>query len=91
MKNINRISLAAYLVSIVCLLWGIMTDARYIAIKAVQLSVSPEMFPSMLSWVPPLSFWLAVIGAVLFALIGYLLKISTRLFYVYEFEHSHND
>ncbi|MDJ0677049.1 MAG: Rieske 2Fe-2S domain-containing protein [Calothrix sp. MO_167.B42] len=90
LKNINRISLAAYIMSIVCLCWGIIVDARYIAIQAIQLSASPEMLLSALSWAPPLNFWLAVIGAVLFALTGYLLKKFTRLFYVYEFEHSHN-
>ena len=91
LKNINRASLAAYLVSIICLSWGIILDARYTVIKATQLSVDPEIFSSFLTWVPPLSFWLAAISAVLFALTGYLLKKFTRLFYVYTFEHFHND
>ena len=91
LKNINRISLAAYLVSIVCLCWGIIVDARYTAIQAIQLSASSEMFSSVPSWIPPHSFWVAVIFAVLFALTGYLLKKFTRLFYVYNFEHSDND
>ena len=91
LKNINRISLAAYLVAIICLSWGIIVDARYTVMKAIQLSVESEMSSSFLSWVPPLSFWLAAIGAVLFALTGYLLKKLTRLFYVYTFEHVHND
>ncbi|MBD2504923.1 aromatic ring-hydroxylating dioxygenase subunit alpha [Anabaena azotica] len=90
LKNINRLSLAAYVVSIGCLTGGIIADARHIALQAVQLSVSPEASSSVMNWVPPQSFWIAIVGAVLFALIGYLLKKLTRLFYVYEFEHSHN-
>ncbi len=91
LSNINRISVTSYLIAIICLCWGIIIDARYTAIKATQLYFAPEMFSSYLTWVPPLSFWLAAIGAVLFALTGYFLKKLTRLFYVYTFEHFHND
>ena len=90
LKNINRFSLAAYILSIVCLSWGVILDARYIAMQAIQLSVSSEM-SSVLSLIPPRGFWLAIVGAVLFALTGYWLKKFTRLFYVYNFEHFHND
>jgi uncharacterized protein (DUF983 family) len=91
LKNINRLSLAAYFVAIVCLSWGIIADAQYVSFQAIQLPVSPEMSSSVLNWIPSLNFWLAVIGATLFALTGYLLKKLTRLFYVYEFEHFQND
>ena len=40
---------------------------------------------------PPTGFWLAIAGAIILAIIGYYLKKLSRLFYVYEFEHSRND
>jgi uncharacterized membrane protein YvlD (DUF360 family) len=45
---------------------------------------------SVLTVVPPAGFWLALLSAILFAIVGYLLKKFSRLFYVYEFEHAHN-
>jgi hypothetical protein len=46
---------------------------------------------SVFTFVPPAEFWWALGGAILFAVVGYLLKKFSRLFYVYEFEHAHND
>lgn len=89
LKRIDRLTVLAYGVAIVCLVSGILVDARAVAVKAA--SVNAESLNSIGSTVPPTGFWWALGSAVLFAIGGYLLKKLSRLFYVYEFEHAHND
>jgi len=72
----------AYVVAGVCLFVGIMVDARTVALQVATAGANV---------MPPLGFWWAILGAVLCAGGGYLLQKLTRLFYVYEFEHAHND
>jgi phenylpropionate dioxygenase-like ring-hydroxylating dioxygenase large terminal subunit len=98
LKNINRLSVLAYVSAAVCLGLGVMVDARAVAIKVAIASGSTrstitaaEQTASFLTVVPPVGFWWAIGGAILLALVGYLLKKFSRLFYVYEFEHAHND
>ncbi|MGB3558188.1 MAG: Rieske 2Fe-2S domain-containing protein [Geitlerinemataceae cyanobacterium] len=76
LKRINRLSVVAYVAAIVCFGVGVMLDARAV---------------SGLTVMPPMSFWVALTGAIGFAVAGYLLKRFSRLFYVYEFEHARND
>jgi phenylpropionate dioxygenase-like ring-hydroxylating dioxygenase large terminal subunit len=90
LKNINRLSVLAYVVAVVCFGVGVMVDARAVAIKVAAASLE-QTATSFLTVVPPVGFWLALGSAILFAIVGYLLKKFSRLFYVYEFEHAHND
>ncbi|GAB4277923.1 MAG: Rieske 2Fe-2S domain-containing protein [Oscillatoriaceae cyanobacterium] len=82
LQNIKRLSLLAYVVAGVCLFLGIMVDARTVAVQVATIGGTV---------MPPGGFWWAVVGAIFFAGGGYLLQKLTRLFYVYEFEHAHND
>jgi len=86
LKNLNRLRVLVNSVAVVCLYLGVIVDSRTVAMKAV---VAAEGTP--LLTIPPTEFWLAVGSAVLFALLGHLLKKFERLFYVYEFEHAQND
>lgn len=85
LKRINRLQVLSYGVAIVCLVLGILVDARTIA-GATATSAHPAFWSA-----PPTGFWVAMAGAILLATAGYLLKKLSRLFYVYEFEHAHND
>jgi phenylpropionate dioxygenase-like ring-hydroxylating dioxygenase large terminal subunit len=90
LKNFNRLSVSAYIAAAVCLFLGVIVDARAMAVK-VALASSQQTSDSILTVIPPAGFWLAIVGAILFAILGYQLKRFSRLFYVYEFEHAHND
>ncbi len=90
LKNINRLSVLAYVVAVISFAVGVMMDGRYVAMKVAALSVQATA-TSFLSIIPPAGFWLALGSAILFGIVGYLLKKFSRLFYVYEFEHAHND
>lgn len=98
LKTINRLSVSAYLAAVVCFSLGVIVDARAVAVKAAiafstaQGSASVGQTDiSFLTVVPPAGFWWAIGGAILLAIAGYLLKKFSRFFYVYEFEHAHND
>jgi len=89
LKNINRITTLSYMASVVCLCLGVMIDARAIAVKAALAAT--EQVTTSLAVAPTAGVWWALGSATLFALLGYMLKKFSRLFYVYEFEHAHND
>jgi len=84
LTNINRLTVLAFVAAAVCLFLAVIVDAR-------ALAVSGQTATSFLSFFPPLGFWLALGGGILFAIGGYFMKKLSRLFYVYEFEHAHND
>jgi phenylpropionate dioxygenase-like ring-hydroxylating dioxygenase large terminal subunit len=88
LKRINRLSVLAYVAAAVCFCLGLIVDARAVALKSAMLG---QTTTSLLSAVPPAGFWWALAGTIIFAVVGYLLKKLSRLFYVYEFEHAHND
>jgi len=90
LKTINRLSVLAYVAAVVCFGLGVMVDARAVAIKVAAVPLE-QTARSFLTVVPPTGFWLALGNAILLTIVGYLLKKFSRLFYVYEFEHSHND
>ncbi|WP_096588989.1 Rieske 2Fe-2S domain-containing protein [Calothrix sp. NIES-2098] len=90
LKNIKRLYVLAYGLAAIFLCVGVIIDARAIAVKAALASVNHLPIP-LLTVLPPIGFWWAFAGATLFAVVGYLLKKLSRLFYVYEFEHAHND
>ena len=91
LKNINRLTVLAFVLAGICLCLGIIIDARAIAVQAATAAIN-ETNLSVSSWmVPPLGFWLAWAGGALFAFGGYKLKQFGKLFYVYEFEHADND
>jgi len=90
LKNINRVSVLAYVAAGVCLFLGLMVDARAVAMKAA-IATSGQTATSLWNFLPPTGFWWAIGGAILFSIAGYLLKKFSRLFYIYEFEHAHND
>lgn len=91
LKNINRLTILAYVVAGLCLCLGIIIDARAIAIQAATAAIAQTATSVSALVVPPIGFWFAVGGAALFAFGGYKLKQLSRLFYVYEFEHADND
>ena len=90
LQNINRLSVLAYVIAAVFFGIGVMVDARFVAIKVAVMPIG-ETATSFLNIVPPAGFWWALGSGILFGIVGYLLKKFSRLFYVYEFEHSHND
>ncbi|MDJ0520123.1 MAG: Rieske 2Fe-2S domain-containing protein [Trichodesmium sp. MO_231.B1] len=91
LKNINRLKILAYVVAGLCLCWGIIIDARAIAIQAATAAITETATSVSGLALPPLGFWFALGGAALFAFSGYKLQQLSRLFYVYEFEHADND
>ncbi|NET37351.1 MAG: Rieske 2Fe-2S domain-containing protein [Cyanothece sp. SIO1E1] len=92
LKNINRVKILAYVAAIACLCLGVVVDARAIAVQAALMSADQTVTSlSFLTVAPPVEFWGAIAGTILFAGVGYLLQKFSRLFYVYEFEHAHND
>ena len=90
LKNINRLTLLAYVAAVVCLCMGVIVDARAVAMRAAVTSAG-QSATSLLTVIPPTGFWLALSGTILFATVGYLLKKLSRLFYVYKFEHANNN
>ncbi|MUG93425.1 Rieske 2Fe-2S domain-containing protein [Scytonema sp. UIC 10036] len=90
LKNFNRLSVLAYIAAAVCLLVGVIVDARAIAVKAAIANFQ-QTSGSILTTIPPAAFWWAIGGAILFAIVGYQIKRFSRLFYIYEFEHARND
>lgn len=86
LKNINRLAVLANVAAIVCLCLAVIVDSRTVAMKAVVAGEGTSLLTT-----PPIQFWWAIGGAVLFAMLGYLLKKLKRLFYIYEFEHTQND
>ena len=90
LKNINRLTVLTYVAAVLCLGLAVMVDARAVAMK-VALGTATQTTTSLLTTVPPAGFWWAIVGAILLAMAGYLLKKFGRLFLVYEFEHAHND
>ncbi|MEM7554600.1 MAG: Rieske 2Fe-2S domain-containing protein [Cyanobacteria bacterium P01_A01_bin.84] len=94
LKNINRIKNLAYVISVICFCLGIILDARAMAMKAALTTVgqiSATITPTLSIISPTVELCWAMGGAVLFALVGYSLNRFSRLFYVYEFKHAHND
>jgi len=76
LKNINRLTVFSYIAAIVFLGLAVMVDARTV---------------EQLTAFPPMGFWVLLGCAIAFATAGYYLKKFSRLFYIYEFEHAHND
>ncbi|MGB5594251.1 MAG: (2Fe-2S)-binding protein, partial [Crocosphaera sp.] len=82
LKNINRLTVLSFISSGIFLFLALFIDGRNVAVN-----IAKEQFYAL----PPLSFWLLILGAIAFGLGGYYLKKFSRLFYVYEFEHHRND
>ncbi len=89
LKNINRLSVLAYVAAVVCFGVGVVVDARAVAMNAIATVEQTSV--SFLNIIPTAGFWLAILGAILFTIVGYLLQKLSRLFYVYEFEHARNN
>ncbi|BCL36531.1 Rieske 2Fe-2S domain-containing protein [Nostoc sp. MS1] len=83
LKNINRLTVLAYVAAAVCLFIAVIVDARFVALQA---ALDKSLFT-----LPPVGFWLALTGGILLAVLGYQLKRFSGLFYSYTFEHAHND
>ncbi|MDF5725071.1 MAG: Rieske 2Fe-2S domain-containing protein [Rhizonema sp. PD37] len=90
LKNINRLTMLAYVAAVACLCIGVIVDARAVAMR-VAVTSAEQSVTSLLTVIPPTGFWLALGGTILFATVGYLLKKFSRLFYVYKFEHANNN
>lgn len=90
LKNINRLSVLAYVAAVVCLCLGVIVDARAVAIKVAVANVG-QTATSLFTIIPPAEFWWALGGTIIFVMVEYLLKKFSRLFYIFEFEHAHND
>ena len=98
LKNINRLTVLAYVAAVVCFGVGVVVDARTVAMNAMPLATiedgiatGEQTSVSFLNIIPTAGFWLAILGAILFTIVGYLLQKLSRLFYVYEFEHARNN
>lgn len=89
LKTIHRLQVAVFIAAIACLIVAVLMDARAVAMQTVTNPAAVSS--SLLTVVPPLEFWLALGSAITLATLGYWLKKFSRLFYVYEFEHAHND
>ena len=63
-------------------------DGRYVAVRAITESTTNI---SVWQTLPPLGFGIALVGAVILAIAGYLLQKLSRLFYVYKFSHADNN
>lgn len=90
LKNINRLTVLAYVTAVVCFGLGVMADSRAMAIKQAA-ATAEQTITSFFTVIPTAGFWWGFGGTILFASIGYLLKKFSQLFYVYEFEHARND
>lgn len=89
LNRINRLALLSYVAAGVFLVLALLLDARAIALMAVADKI--PMSDSILAITPTASFWWASAIAIFLAVVGYLLQKLSRLFYLYEFEHAHND
>ena len=90
LKNINRLTMLAYVAAVGCFCLSVIVDSRAVAMNRAIANVG-QTATSLFTVVPPAGFWWALGAAILFAILGYLLKKFSRLFYVYEFEHAQND
>lgn len=72
--------------AVVCFGLGVMLDARSQALYAIT---HPDT--TLLLMAPPPEFWELVLCSVVFVTGGYLLQRFSRMFYVYTFDHAHND
>jgi ABC-type siderophore export system fused ATPase/permease subunit len=88
LKNIQRLTLFSYIGAVFCVFLAIFLDARSIALQVATTHLTNI---SPLSLFPTLIFWIAILGAIGLAIIGYALQKLSKLFYVYEFEHSRNN
>lgn len=52
---------------------------------------SQALSPTSLLAAPPSTFWWLALSGLFLATLGYLLQRFSRLFYLYEFDHAHND
>lgn len=86
LNRIQQLKRVAYIGAVVCFGLGIMLDARSQALHAIA---NPDT--SLLLMVPPPEFWELWLCSVVLAAGGYLLQRFSRMFYVYEFDHAHND
>ncbi|WP_366524913.1 Rieske 2Fe-2S domain-containing protein [Acaryochloris sp. IP29b_bin.137] len=86
LKRIQQTKRVAWISAVVCFGLAVMLDARSQALYALT---HPDA--SLFLMAPPLEFWELVFCSVTFAIGGYLLQRFSRLFYVYEFDHAHND
>ena len=89
LKNINRGINLVFLAAIICLFLSLFVETRAIAVKVALGQITEA--DSLFSIVPTVEFWGFLVATILLALGGYGLRKLRRLFYVYEFEHSHND
>ncbi|MBV6621969.1 MAG: Rieske 2Fe-2S domain-containing protein [Rivularia sp. (in: Bacteria)] len=88
LKNIKRSINLSFAFAVACLFLAIFLDTRAIALKAATQQIDTS---SIFALAPSMGFWLALVSAALSAAIGYFLRRLNKLFYVYEFNHSHND
>ncbi len=79
LKNIQRMTVITYISAVICFGLGILVDARSLATASQEFVM------------PSVGFWVAISLAILLAGGAYSLQKFSRLFYVYEFEHAHND
>ena len=86
LKNINRLKVLSYIGAIACLFLALFLDERY-----VVMQMSNSTAASIWSTFPPTGFIVAIAGAVVLAITGYLLKKLSQLFYIYKFSHADND
>ncbi|AOW99035.1 hypothetical protein BJP34_05875 [Moorena producens PAL-8-15-08-1] len=89
LTNINRAMVISYGAAVLCLLIGIVMDARAVAFKMAMTTDAVTISPFKV--IPSIGLLLGIAGAIILATIGYSLKRLSRLFYVYEFDHSKND
>jgi phenylpropionate dioxygenase-like ring-hydroxylating dioxygenase large terminal subunit len=89
LTKINRFTVLSYVSAMLCLSIGIVIDARAVAFSMATTVEASDLSPFQV--VPPTGFWLAIAGAIILVITGYLLKKLSRLFYIYEFEHSRNN
>lgn len=86
LKRIQQLKIFTFISAVVCFGLGVMLDARSQAIHAAA-----DLSTSLLSMAPPIEFWELLGCSVVLAIVGYLLHRFSRMFYIYEFDHAHND
>ncbi len=89
LKKIDRLTVLSYIGAAICLFIGVVIDFRAVAFKMATTVDAIDI--SLFTTIPPMEFWIAILGGFILAITGYLLKRLSRLFYVYEFEHSRNN